>query len=109
MNLLELLRLQARRFRCPACGASMADCGISIVAQQGATALVRVTCASCRDENLLQVIVAGDLPVERRPRGVLEPRPQLAQPIEADELIDLHTLLRDHQGDLVSLLRRPRD
>jgi hypothetical protein len=34
----------------------MADCGINVLAQQGNRALVRVTCASCNDENLLQII-----------------------------------------------------
>ena len=71
MNLLELLRSQARKFRCPVCGESMADCGIKVLAQQGNRALVRVTCASCNDENLLQIIFQTDgEPIEQEGQRV---------------------------------------
>ena len=67
MDLLELLRFQARRYRCSACGENMADCGINVLAQQGNRALVRVTCASCHDENLLQIIFQTEAEEEREP------------------------------------------
>jgi len=120
MDLLELLRSQAKRYRCSACGKSMADCDINILAQQGNRALVRVTCASCSDENLLQIVfqsegegenegegeVAAPLaPRRRRPRlEIDEGRPESPEPISADELLDLHVLLRDHAGDFRGLV-----
>ena len=64
MDLLELLRFQARRYRCSACGENMADCGIKVITQQGNRALVRVTCASCNDENLLQIIFQTEAEAE---------------------------------------------
>ena len=122
MDLLELLRSQAKRYRCSACGKSMADCDINILAQQGNRALVRVTCTSCNDENLLQIVfqTEGEGEGDGEPEGEVaapaaqrrrrrtpeldEGRPPIAEPITGDELLDLHTLLRDHSGDLRELV-----
>lgn len=121
MDLLELLRSQAKRYRCAACGKSMADCDINILAQQGNRALVRVTCTSCNDENLLQIVFQTEGEGEGEPEGEVaapaaqrrrrrtppeldEGRPAIAEPISGDELLDLYTLLRDHSGDLRELV-----
>jgi hypothetical protein len=121
MDLLELLRSQAKRYRCAQCGKSMADCDINILAQQGNRALVRVTCTSCSDENLLQIVFQSEGEAEgevaaapaaqgrRRRRQVTidEGRPEAAEPISSDELLDLHELLRDHSGDFRQLVGTP--
>jgi hypothetical protein len=114
MDLLELLRSQARRYRCAACGKSMADCDINILAQQGNRALVRVTCTSCNDENLLQIVFQGEgeegtAPAaqprrRRRTIEIDEGRPEAVEPISSDELLDLHLMLRDHAGDFRALV-----
>jgi hypothetical protein len=120
MDLLELLRSQAKRYRCSACGKSLADCDINILAQQGNRALVRVTCTSCNDENLLQIVFQTEGEGEgenegevaapaaqrrRRPRlEIDEGRPDAPEPISADELLDLHVMLRDHAGDFRELV-----
>ena len=103
MDLLELLRFQARRYRCSACGENMADCGINVLAQQGNRALVRVTCASCNDENLLQIIFQTEAEEERK-REFDEGIPDMsAAPISGDELLDLHSVLAGHNGPLTEL------
>ena len=107
MNLLELLRSQARKYRCPVCGQNMADCGINILTQQGNRALVRVTCSACNDENLLQIIlqteVAGE--AERPVPTIDEGIPAKAvEPIEPDELLDLHSFLDGYHGDFKTLV-----
>ncbi len=102
MDLLELLRFQARRYRCSACGENMADCGINVLAQQGNRALVRVTCASCNDENLLQIIFQTEAEEEREP-VFDEGRPAVADPISGDELLELHAVLAGHDGRLTDL------
>jgi len=87
----------------------MADCDINILAQQGNRALVRVTCTSCSDENLLQIVfqsegeaAAAAPPAQSRRRRpsleIDEGRPENADPISSDELLDLHLLLEDHAG-----------
>jgi len=119
MDLLELLRSQAKRYRCAACGKSMADCDINILAQQGNRALVRVTCTSCSDENLLQIVFQGEgvteedgetapaaQPRRRRPT-IDEGRPEGAEPISADELLDLHNMLDGFDGGFRELIGGP--
>jgi hypothetical protein len=105
MDLLELLRFQARRYRCSACGENMADCGINVLAQQGNRALVRVTCASCNDENLLQIIFQTEAEEERQP-AFDEGRPEVEEPISGDELLELHSVLAGHEGALTDLFSR---
>jgi hypothetical protein len=105
MDLLELLRFQARRYRCSACGENMADCGINVLAQQGNRALVRVTCASCNDENLLQIIFQTEAGDDAKP-VVDEGLPDIGEPISTDELLDVHSLLAGHEGPLTELLAR---
>jgi len=109
MNLLKLLRSQASRYRCPECGHSMADCGIEILEQQGNHAKVRITCSSCHDENMLQIVLQGEaaaaLARPRRPPLFDEPRPNLAaEPIAADEVLEVHSVLEGWDGDVSSLL-----
>lgn len=116
MDLLELLRSQAKRYRCAACGKSMADCDINILAQQGNRALVRVTCTSCNDENLLQIVFQseglteeeGEAPAEAQPRRrrptIDEGRPDAPEPISADELLDLHNMLDQFEGGFRELI-----
>ena len=106
MDLLELLRFQARRYRCSACGENMADCGINVLAQQGNRALVRVTCASCNDENLLQIIFQTEAEEEAREPLFDEDRPEVEEPISGDELLELHTVLAGHDGSLTDLFAK---
>ena len=93
----------------------MADCDINILAQQGNRALVRVTCTACKDENLLQIVFQSEAEGEvapaaqsrRRRPTIDEGRPEVVAPISADEMVDLHTLLRDYAGDFKSLVGTP--
>lgn len=95
----------------------MADCDINILAQQGNRALVRVTCTSCSDENLLQIVFQTEgeadaaasapptQPRRRRPSlEIDEGRPENADPISSDELLDLHLFLEDHSGGFRELI-----
>lgn len=111
MDLPELLRSQAKRYRCAACGENMAECGIEVIAQQGNRALVRVKCSFCKDENLLQIIFqtegdfteAEDIPAGPpvRDTGI----PENLAPISGDELLDLHSLLEEHSTGLTDLFK----
>jgi hypothetical protein len=109
MDLPELLRSQAKRYRCAVCSANMADCGIKVITQQGNRALVRVTCASCNDENLLQIIFqtdGGSIEEEQKVPTISEGIPRVPDPISSDELLDLRDLLSAHQGGFRELLDR---
>lgn len=109
MDLVKLLRSQARRYRCVQCGESMAECGINVLAQQDNRALVRVTCRSCNDENLLQIIfqTEGEAPEAAVPASnVDEGGERVDAPISGDEILELHELLAGHAGPLTELLVR---
>src|SRR5258708_850555 len=100
MDLPELLRSQAKRYRCAACGENMAECGINVLAQQGNRALVRVTCSFCNDENLLQIIFQTEgefIDSREAARNALldAGRPENLDPISGDEILDLHSMLSD--------------
>jgi hypothetical protein len=86
----------------------MADCRINILAQQGNRALVRVTCASCKDENLLQIIfqTEGEAPREVRRPEFDEGYERDADPISPDEVLELHEILAGHAGGFRELLAR---
>jgi len=110
VDLVELLRSQAKRYKCVQCGESMADCRINVLAQQGNRALVRVTCTACNDENLLQIIfqTEGDPGrTARRPRPTpAEEHSTEAPPITTDEILELHELLDGHAAGFKELLAR---
>jgi hypothetical protein len=87
----------------------MAECGINVLAQEGNRALVRVTCRSCNDENLLQIIFQTEVEASE----TLPARADLdeggtptAAPISGDELLELHEILAGHAGPLTELLAR---
>src|ERR1700689_2417758 len=103
MDLLELLRFQARRYRCSACGENMADCGINVLAQQGNRGRVRVRCGSCNDDNLLQIIFQTEAEEKANPASD-EGVPDVADPITGDEMLELLSLLSSHEGALPELL-----
>ena len=87
----------------------MAECGINVLAQQGNRALVRVTCRSCNDENLLQIIFQTEV---EAPEGAAAGGPaaeepgRAADPITGDEILELHEILAGHAGPLTELLAR---
>jgi len=84
----------------------MADCRISVLDQRGNRALVRVTCASCNDENLLQIIFQTDTSAASKARSELdEGHPADASPITSDELLEVHELLAGHEGGFRELLK----
>ena len=110
MDLPELLRSQAKRYRCAACGENMAECGINVLAQQGNRALVRVTCTYCNDENLLQIIfqTEGDFTDSKEDarNALLDAgRPEHLEPISSDELLDVHAFLEGFNAGFKELVQ----
>jgi hypothetical protein len=111
VDLPELLRSQAKRYKCAACGENMAECGINVLAQQGNRALVRVTCKFCNDENLLQIIfqtegdLTDDADKEVARNALLDAgRPEIEEPISNDELLDVHQFLNDFNAGFKELV-----
>ncbi|MFN2451086.1 MAG: hypothetical protein ABR541_01900 [Candidatus Dormibacteria bacterium] len=95
MEILSFLRESAADHPCPSCHLSLAGCGMELTHQEDGVYGVEVTCARC-DTTFLVL-----LQVEPDDRPVPE---AAAPPIGADEVLDVHLVLRDHNGPLTELL-----
>ncbi len=88
----------------------MAGCGIKVLAQQSNRALVRVTCAACQDESLLQIVFQtegdfSDSENEFTQPVIDEGMPTVSDPISADEILDLHSFLAGFDSSLRELVK----
>jgi hypothetical protein len=106
MDLLDILRRQAGRFQCPACGESLAGCELEVVAHADEQSVVKVTCSHCQDTRMIAVAIAAETEVQA---PVIEVRDQpieeLGGPITTDDVLDARLALAGFEGDLASLLR----
>jgi hypothetical protein len=89
------------RLSCPLCG-GMRDDSLLVVIDSPATGhgSVRAQCVRCH--------LSWAFPLEDAPyptEWTVEEKP-VEGPISADEVIELHRLLRDFEGPLVDLIRR---
>lgn len=106
MDLLDILRRQAGRFQCPACGESLADCQLDMVANADEQSVVKVTCAHCNDTRMIAVAIAAETEVEAPAIEVRDqPTNELGAAITTDEVLDARLALAGYEGDLASLLR----
>jgi hypothetical protein len=102
VDVLDILRRQASRFQCPHCGKSLADCGLEMVAKTDDESLIRVTCVHCQEARLIAVALSPE--VEAAVVPPVRDEPVEGAPITADEVLDVRLSLRQHNGDLKSLI-----
>jgi hypothetical protein len=123
MSIIEFIRDRARYYNCPVCGRTLKGCNVRMLSQDEDRFTVQVTCGSCEVTFImilavqgagLEAITAGahletEQDQERRPvaEEVVE-RESMAtrDTIDADELLDLHLVLRDFCGPLTQLVRQ---
>ncbi|MBM4434414.1 MAG: hypothetical protein FJ028_04785 [Chloroflexi bacterium] len=106
MNILRRLREEAKKFDCSVCGTNHTRSDIRVLGKLDSAWIVRVTCSTCSTAFKLLVVVeeqqAQTSPVrEERPRASRRP------PVTADDVLDAHEALREFQGDLNALFKRP--
>lgn len=104
VDLLDVLRRQASRLMCPACGVSLADCRLEWLSQSGEDSLVRVTCIHCSAERLVGVTQA--VPALAGPSVRDQQVDPKLPPISADEVLDVRLALRAHAGDLLGIFNQ---
>jgi hypothetical protein len=118
MSIIEFIRDRARYYNCPVCGRSLKGCDVRMLSQVDDRFTVQVTCAACHVTFIVILAiqgpglegVAGDeelqvQSMEEETAGVAHmARPE---PIQSDELLDLHLILKDFQGSLTDLLKEP--
>jgi len=106
VNLLRKLREEAKRFDCSVCGTNHARSDIRVLGKLDSAWIVRVTCSSCQTAFKLLVVVeeqqAAVTPVkEETTRASRRP------PMTMDDVIDAHEALRQFDGDVGALFKRP--
>src|SRR5215469_2709324 len=113
MRFIDFIRDRARYYNCPHCGRGLRDCELRMLRHVEDRYTVQVTCAACRVQFVVILAVQGDgleaLPqddpaLERELAedadllgiGVTEdarPAEPEPDPIESDEVLDVHLLL----------------
>lgn len=112
MDILALIKERAGEYDCPVCKRSLDGCSLTLVRDEDPLYTVQVCCAKCQ-VTFVVVLQVREQTVEAtperrspRPRRARPPKRPVAPPIGLDELLDLHELLRDHDGPITELLGR---
>ncbi len=109
MSIIEFIRDRARFYNCPVCGRSLKGCDIQVLSHEDEKFHLQVTCAQCQVTFIVVLAVAGGAVEEVesvetvRPSRV-EPEPE---PINVDEILDVHLFLKTFTGTLTDLLQQP--
>lgn len=126
MRFIDFIRDRARYYNCPVCGRSLRDCELRMLRQVEDRCTVRVTCAACRVQFVVILAVHGGSLEAAAPEelaldaGLAEDADLLGtgagreeaarpggEPIQSDDVLDVHLLLRDFQGRLTELFAQP--
>ena len=125
MRFIDFIRDRARYYNCPVCGRSLRDCDLRMLRHVEDRYTVQVTCAACRVQFVVILAVQGD-GLETFSQEELAFDAELAEdadllgdtlrsetaqperePIQSDEVLDVHLTLRDFQGRLTDLFKQP--
>lgn len=119
MSIIEFIRDRARYYNCPVCGRSLRGCSVRMLSHVEDRFTVQVTCAACQVTFIVVLAIQGaglEAAMDEELDGVgeLEEIDHVEDgagtglgPIEADELLDLHLLLKGFQGPFDELLKEP--
>jgi len=114
--MIDYIRDRARYYNCPVCGRNLRGCEVLMLNHQEDRFTVQVTCAACKVSFVVVLAIQGsgvnallEEDEELVIHDVLGPSgPETgAGPIEPDEILDLHLLLKDFEGSLDDLLQAP--
>ena len=124
MRFIDFIRDRARYYNCPVCGRSLRDCELRMLRHVEDRYTVQVTCASCRVQFVVILAVQGEglealpqdeLALDRElaedgeviAEAVVEAAGSQREPIESDEVLDVHLALKQFQGRLTDLFKQP--
>ena len=99
-----IVKVISQLVRCPRCSGSFGEHDVEMVAGMGMTYFVRLNCSHCRlgvMASLVQTDQAGSVPVTKTSYQDFT-----GEPIDSNDLIDLHDFMKDFRGDFRSLLRK---
>ena len=121
MSIIEFIQDRARYYNCPVCGRNLRGCEVRMLNHVEDRFTVQVTCATCHVTFIvvlaiqgqgLEMVQEGEVEVEGHGRRD-DPHPgsdgggHERGPIELDELLDVHLVLRGYDGTLTDLLKQP--
>jgi hypothetical protein len=109
MSIIEFIRDRARFYNCPVCGRSLKGCDVQVLSHEDERFHLQVTCAQCQVTFIVVLAIAGGA-VEEIEASIAEPVSEpsaYAEPISADEIIDVHLFLKGFQGTLRELIQQP--
>jgi len=106
-NISYYIKYLISNIRCPVCHRRYTADDVLIMDHKGELWFMAVACPECETRGLVFAIVA-DRRAQPEPITDLSPE-ELALldergPITADDVLDLHDLLRDYRGDMAELL-----
>jgi hypothetical protein len=124
MRFIDFIRDRARYYNCPVCGRSLRDCELRMLRHVEDRYTVQVTCAACRVQFVVILAVQGEglealpqdeLALDRElaeegeviGHAVVESAGPQREPIESDEVLDVHLALKQFQGRLTDLFKQP--
>jgi hypothetical protein len=122
MRFIDFIRDRARYYNCPVCGRSLRDCELRMLRQVEDRYTVQVTCSACQVQFIVILAVQGEglepiaqdelaLDVELSEEGELLEAAASAgparEPIQSDEVLDVHLMLKEFSGRLTDLFKLP--
>jgi hypothetical protein len=109
VDILSLMRERSGDYDCPKCGLSLKGCALEMLRDDDPQFTVQVTCAACHIRFIVVLQVRDRMREDQADEPVPIPAgPPPPPPIGADELLDVHEMLRDHNGSLLELFSRER-
>jgi hypothetical protein len=113
MSIIEFIQDRARYYNCPVCGRNLKGCEVRMLNHVDDRFTVQVTCASCHVTFIVILAIQGqglemvqEVEVEVEDLVPSEAGGEPG-PIELDELLDVHLMLRALDGSLTDLLKQP--
>lgn len=121
MSIIEFIRDRARYYNCPVCGRNLKGCELRMLTHADDRYTVQVTCAACHVTFIVILAIQGPglEPVAEEIElelGATDLEPALSElelegdyrgPIQSDELLDVHLILKEFSGSFKDLLREP--
>jgi hypothetical protein len=111
MSIIEFIQDRARYYNCPVCGKSLKGCDVRMLQHVEDRFTVQVTCAACHVTFIVILAIQGSGLEPLRDDEVLDEAEPAAEagpdPIEWDEILDVHLLLKDFNGSLSDLIKQP--
>ena len=104
-QLQELIKNIQAMMRCPSCGANYQEDHIHFLGQLDMAALIQLDCQSC-ELPVMATIVVSDKQPQTKIMSDLATEDLSApsqEPVSADHAVDMHTALKDFDGDFEQL------